>query len=47
MTVDGVDGYSCGSYFYGEGESLYTFRIKKFAGIDPETGESMWYMERT
>lgn len=44
MTVDGVDGYSSGSYFYGEGESLYTFRIKKFAGIDKETGESMWYM---
>lgn len=44
MTVDGVDGYSSDSYFYGEGESLYTFRIKKFAGIDKETGESMWYM---
>ena len=44
MTVDGVDGYSSGSYFYGEGEPLYTYRVKKFAGIDHETGESMWYM---
>ncbi len=43
MTVDGVDGYSSGSYFYGEGEPLYTYRVKKFAGIDPETGASMWY----
>jgi len=43
MTVDGVDGYSSGSYFYGEGEPLYTYRVKKFAGVDPETGASMWY----
>ncbi|MCI8999345.1 MAG: TonB-dependent receptor [Muribaculaceae bacterium] len=43
MTVDGVDGYSSGSYFYGEGEPLYTFRVKKYAGVDPETGSSLWY----
>ncbi len=44
MVCDGVEGYSSGSYFYGEGEPLYTYRMKKFAGIDHETGESMWYM---
>lgn len=43
MTVDGVDGYSSGSYFYGEGEPLYTFRMKRYAGVDKETGASMWY----
>ena len=43
MTVDGVDGYSSGSYFYGEGEPLYTYRIKKFAGVNKENGNSMWY----
>ena len=43
MTVDGVDGYSSGSYFYGEGESLYTYRVKRFAGVDKETGSSLWY----
>ncbi|MDE5651086.1 MAG: TonB-dependent receptor, partial [Duncaniella sp.] len=40
MVVDGVGGYSSGSYFYGEGESLYTYRIKKYAGVDAETGQS-------
>ncbi|MCM1355182.1 MAG: SusC/RagA family TonB-linked outer membrane protein, partial [Staphylococcus sp.] len=43
MTVDGVEGYSNGSYFYGEGESLYTYRIKRFAGVNKENGASMWY----
>ncbi|MCM1256150.1 MAG: SusC/RagA family TonB-linked outer membrane protein, partial [Duncaniella sp.] len=43
MNVDGVDGYSSGSYYYGEGEPLYTYRVKKFAGIDHETGSSLWY----
>lgn len=43
MTVDGVDGYSSGSYFYGEGEPLYTYRVKRYAGVDKETGASLWY----
>ncbi len=47
MTVDGVKGYSSGSYYYGEGEPLYTFRVKKFAGVDPETGESLFWMNKT
>lgn len=43
MVVDGVGGYSSGSYFYGEGEALYTYRIKRFAGVDQETGEALYW----
>ncbi len=43
---DWADGYNSGNFFYGEGESLYTYRLKKFAGVDPETGESMWYYSK-
>ena len=42
MECDGVEGYSSGSYYYGEGISLYTFRMRKYAGID-ENGNSLWY----
>lgn len=47
MTVDGVDGYSSGSYFYGEGESLYTWRVKRWAGVNPETGAARWWKNTT
>ena len=47
MTVDGVDGYSSGSYFYGEGESMYTFYMPKYAGVDPETGEALYWKNVT
>ncbi len=43
MTVDGVDGYSSGNFFYGEGESLYTFYTKRYAGVDPETGLAQYW----
>ena len=43
MTVDGVDGYSSGSYYYGEGESLYTFYTKRYAGVDPVTGKAQYW----
>lgn len=42
MECDGVEGYSSGSYYYGEGISLYTFRLKQYAGVD-ENGESTWW----
>ncbi len=45
MTVDGVKGYQSGNYFYGEGESLYTFHMKDYAGVS-ETGESQWWMNK-
>ncbi len=41
--VDGVKGYSSGSYFYGKGESLYTIYMKKWAGVNPETGAAQWW----
>ena len=47
MTVDGVDGYPSGNYFYGEGKPLYTYRLYKFAGVNPETGQSRWYTRNT
>ena len=44
-TVEGFSGYSSGSYFYGEGLPLYTRYMKSYAGPDPETGESTWWMD--
>ena len=41
-SVDGFDGYTSGNKFFGEGVSLHTFHLKKYAGIN-ENGESMWY----
>ena len=45
--MEGSDGYQSGSYFYGEGESLYTFYMPKFAGVDPETGQSLFWKDIT
>ena len=42
MTVDGVDGFSSGNYFYGEGEPIYTLYLKDYAGVN-EDGESTWW----
>ena len=43
MEVDGVKGFSSGSMFYGEGISLYTFHMTRYAGVDPLTGEALYY----
>ena len=40
--VDGFRGYTSGDKFYGEDCALYTFHLKKYAGIN-EKGESMWW----
>ena len=42
MEVDGVHGFSSGSYFYGEGQSIYTLYMKDYAGVN-ENGESTWW----
>ena len=42
-TVDGVGGYSSSNFYYGEGKPMYTFYTKRFAGVDPETGESLYW----
>ena len=44
MECSGVEGYSSGNYYYGEGISLYTFRMRQFAGVN-ENGESMWWKD--
>lgn len=43
QTVDGVQGYSSGNYFYGEGKPIYTWYMYKYAGVDQETGEALYY----
>ena len=42
---DGVQGYVSGSYFIGEGESMYNFRLRKYAGVDPETGVAQYWRD--
>ncbi|MDE6556011.1 MAG: TonB-dependent receptor [Duncaniella sp.] len=57
QVVDGVRGFSSGNMFYGEGSSIYTFRLKKYAGVfyDPDltgeeafkqNGQPMWWVKR-
>lgn len=41
---DSYKGYSSGSYFYGEGLPMYSFRTKKYAGVDRQTGKAMYYV---
>ena len=41
---DGIGlGSPSGAYFYQEGKSLFTYYTKKYAGVDPETGLSLFY----
>ena len=40
--VDGHAGYTSGSNYVGEGLPLYTWYLKKYAGVDSE-GKSLWY----
>lgn len=44
--VEGYSGYVSGTTFFGEGLPMYTFYMKKYAGVSSE-GESMWYMDET
>ncbi len=44
--VDGKEGYSSGSYFYSEGGSAYTMFGRKYAGVDPETGKALYWMDK-
>jgi TonB-linked SusC/RagA family outer membrane protein len=41
----GYMGTYSGNYLKTEGKSAYTFYLNKFAGVDPETGKSLWYKE--
>ena len=46
-TVEGYTGFEDGSYFRGEGLSLYTFYIPTYAGVNKETGAPQWYTFKT
>ena len=41
--MDGYMGYASGGYFFAEGLSAYTRYGQKYAGVDPETGQSLWW----
>ena len=36
-------GYASGGFFVTEDASMYSWRLKEYAGVDKETGESLWY----
>ena len=42
VSVEGYEGYANGSRFVGEGLPLNTFYMPKYAGVNQETGQSMW-----
>ena len=37
------EGYTSGSFFISEDTPMYTWRMKEWAGVDPETGEAQWW----
>lgn len=45
--VEGYSGYANGSSFIGEGLPLHTFYLYKSAGVDPETGDALWWKDVT
>ncbi len=42
LNIDGHPGYISGSYYYGEGLPLYTWYMKRYAGVSSD-GLSQWY----
>ena len=36
-------GYNWNNFFIAEGLSMYTWRLKKYAGVDQKTGEALYY----
>lgn len=46
-TCDGVRGYANGSYFMGEGLSMYTVYMPTYAGVDATTGEALYWQTVT
>ena len=37
------EGYNNGNFYYAEGLSMYSWYIRDYAGVDPETGKPLWY----
>ena len=46
-TIEGYRGYVNGTSFIGEGLPLNTFYMYKYAGVDSETGNPLWYRNVT
>ena len=46
-TVGGHPGFISGASYVGEGLPLNTFYLKKYAGVDPESGLSQWAVDVT
>ena len=44
LEVEGAPGYQSGQFYYGEGESLYTFYMPKYAGVDDQ-GRALFYYD--
>ena len=44
-SVEGHPGFISGSSYVGEGLPINTFYLKKYAGVNAETGESQWYQD--
>lgn len=38
-----VNGFPSSNYWIGEGLPMYTWYLPQFAGVDSDTGESLWY----
>lgn len=45
--IEGYKGYATGNKFVGEGLPFNTFLLNKYAGVDPQTGKSLWYKDVT
>ena len=45
LTIEGKHGYTSGNYFYGEKLPIYTYYIYKYAGVDQNTGEALYYKD--
>ena len=45
--VEGHAGFVSGASYVGEGLPINTFYLKKYAGVDPETGLSQWFVDKT
>lgn len=41
--IDGVEGFQSSGLYYGEGIPMYTYVLKRYAGVDKETGLSLYY----
>jgi TonB-linked SusC/RagA family outer membrane protein len=43
--VEGHAGFVSGASYVGEGLPINTFYLKRYAGVEPETGLSQWYVD--